>query len=206
MNTPEFHYESPDVPMLILEEAGLFRPGFNDTIDMPSGKRLRGFSDHEFISLSNDANFPVYVFKMQLFVDTPRPGLDSITFAAGNMERLNYPERHPDMYMGRLMTRGLAYIEQTLREGQPVHQVKTTWHAQMNELGRPQSTDFIEYLNNRLHRGNTASRAAADTWSGRWARSQRFTEAVPNYFSAGDTYMDVRFRRPLESNQPDFSG
>lgn len=175
----------------------VFTPDFGGCIDMPSGRQLRGYSDAESVDICDNGMGDGRHFRAWFSPGDREGKLASICFDIQNENE--HGEAHPDMPIGRLATRTLAYFERTINHGLLIPRWGDSWQTVADETGPPDK-NFTQYARNVLL-GQNSFEAAGNTKMGRLAYENGFTEVTEVEYD-DPQHLIVSFDRPGVGRPP----
>ena len=174
--------------MATLEQ--IFVPGFNQSVTMPSRKRLQCSVEPDYIAIYGTKK-EGHMF--QIFRDgvgAPTDLLPGVWFWAHNKGNVS-GQRPPDIFAAKLLERSVRFFE---TYGPPVQRLQASWNTSPGV-----SDNFAQYQKYLEQFGPNPTveqeyEAARQTWTGQCATAMGFT-ALSGHYSAS-SFIQVDFERP----------
>jgi hypothetical protein len=178
--------------------AEVFTPGFNGTVESPSGLSLSCQSTDRLIRIEDlthrsPAGEAYFVFDARVNRDQAEDSPQLTVMVRTHHDRAR-PTRHPDLHAAALLTRSMVYFDDI----DPIVSLKARWNGELQSV----KTNYNQYrkaLDQYPEPIEEAKQAAAfSTWTGRQALLHGFT-LPPQVTSQSYTQLTVLFKRPGKS-------
>lgn len=185
---------------------GVFTPGLDTPVRTGSGRVLRCLTTPTEVCIFDDpkgTGLPTddAPYHFLAYIDTKHD--NALQLNIRNADRDNPEKKHPDIFPKILVRRAIEYFEQNTLGGRPITVLEGNWGEEWD--ADPTTSDnwsqynaYLQKLGPGPYTKDQQVAAAAQTWTGDFAKDLGFTHINPDEISVRNEgkHVIVLFRKP----------